>query len=346
MSNSSTMAVTLSVDLVRANLVLTVMKKYMMVLLYLVGLIGSLLNVFTFLQKQLRTNPCSNYFLSASTIEFCIVNTFILVQVIYSFNEPLSIYIITTNAWCKMGNYLLFVLPCLASTYIILATIDRFYTSSSHQKFRKMSQLKVSRILILLTFLLWALFSLHIPIWYKSIRETPTSPMQCSSQLNVPTFFIIVDGFFFALFNGAIIPLFLSIFGFLIYHNVRMSRRRTGAQNNATGNRTAITLNTRTIALNQMNQHLIVMLLVQVSLTVIFNIPYIVIYLYGIYYVVPSVSWSLLLYTIFSYIARWFWFMNYCTTFYLNTLSSRFFRSILKKQLISLIRRLRPRIVP
>ncbi len=164
MSNSSTMAVTLSIDLVRATLVLTVMDKYIMSLLYLVGIVGSLFNVFTFLQKQLRTISCSTYFLSASIIEFSIVNTFILVQVINSFNQQLLTYIITTNVWCKMGNYLLFVLPCLASTYITLATIDRFCTSSSYEKLRKMSQLKVSRILILLAFLLWALFSLHIPI--------------------------------------------------------------------------------------------------------------------------------------------------------------------------------------
>jgi len=185
MSNSSTMAVTLSVDLDRATLVLTVMDKYMMVLLYLVGIIGSLLNVFTFLQKQLRTNSCSNYFLSASIIEFCIVNTFILVQVIYSFNQPLSIYIITTNAWCKMGNYLLFVLPCLASIYITLATIDRFCTSSSYQKFRKMSQLKVSRILILLTFLLWDVFIAYSYMVQKHQRDADKShamlkPVKCT----------------------------------------------------------------------------------------------------------------------------------------------------------------------
>ena len=137
----------------------------------------------------------------------------------------------------------------LASTYIILATVDRFCTSSSYQKLRKLSQLKMSRILIVLTFFIWALFSLHIPIYYKSIRQTPTSPMQCSSQLEVPTFFIIVDGFFYALFNGAIIPLFLSIFGFLIYHNVKMSRRRTASQQ--------ITINIRTITLNRFNLHFI-----------------------------------------------------------------------------------------
>lgn len=340
------MGVTLSVDLARASLVLTVMDKYMTCLLYLVGTIGSLLNIFTFLHKQHRINPCSTYFLSASIIEFCIVNTLVVMQVIDSFNQQLLIYIIETNVWCKMGNYLLFVLPCLASTYITLATIDRFCSSSPYQKLRKVSQLKLSRILIVLTFLVWALFSLHIPIEYKSIRRTPTSSLQCSSELNVPTFFIIVDGFFFALFNGAIIPLFISIFGFLIHHNVRMSRRRTAPQNNTSDRRIATILNTRTIALNQFNQHLIVILLVQVILTVIFNIPYIVIYLYGLYHKVPADSWSSLFYTIFTYIAQWFWYMNYCKTFYVNTLSSRLFRSILKKQLTALIHRFRLIIIP
>ena len=88
------------------------------------------------------------------------------------------------------------------------------------------------------------------------------------------------------------------------------------------------------------------MLLVQVLLTIILNIPYIVIYLLGFYETLPRNPMSIFLYLIFSFVGRWFYYMNYCKTFYLNTLTSKLFRDNLKHQLIHLVRQHRGRILP
>ncbi|CAF4046168.1 unnamed protein product, partial [Rotaria sordida] len=124
------------------------MDKYMIVILYIIGTLGAILNIITFLQKQIRRNSCSLYFLSSSIIDFCIMNVFILMEIITTFNKPLSDRIYSTNIWCKVGNYIMFILPCLSSSYITLASIDRFCISSLNQTLRKCSNFKISRIVI------------------------------------------------------------------------------------------------------------------------------------------------------------------------------------------------------
>ncbi|UJR19174.1 hypothetical protein I4U23_022304 [Adineta vaga] len=158
--------------------------------------------------------------------------------------------------------------------------------------------------------------------------STSTKSAQCQTPSYAAMFVLIFHGYFFALFNGAIVPLFLSIFGFLIYRNVRLSRRR----------RISPTMNINNNPnINRQNLHLIIMLLVQASLTVILNIPYMTVYLRGLYYGVPTEQYLLLLYAISVYLARWFWFLNYAKTFYLNSLSSQIFRNALKQQLLGFI---------
>ncbi|CAF0908642.1 unnamed protein product [Rotaria sordida] len=307
------------------------MDKYMIVILYIIGTLGAILNIITFLQKQIRRNSCSLYFLSSSIIDFCIMNVFILMEIITTFNKPLSDRIYSTNIWCKVGNYIMFILPCLSSSYITLASIDRFCISSLNQTLRKCSNFKISRIVISMVFVVWVLFGLHILIGYDRIRDITTNTDRCTVQTSSATVFIVIDGFFFALFNGAIIPFILCIFGLLIFHNIKVSRQRVNFHQYRGNNNT---VNPTRIGVNRQNFHMILMLLVQVFLTIIFNTPYIVVYLSTFYKRLSFDSYNLFLYIIFSFIARWFYYMNYCKTFYINTLTSELFRNSLRKQFI------------
>ncbi|CAF1555601.1 unnamed protein product, partial [Adineta ricciae] len=167
------------------------------------------------------------------------------------------------------------------------------------------------------------------------VPATSTKPVECKTPSYAAVFVLIFQGYYFALFNGAIVPLCLSIFGFLIYRNVRLSRQRTAPLSNINNNPN----------LNRQNLHLIIMVLVQSCLTVILNIPYMTVYLRGLRYSVPTDQYHLLLYLIFVYLARWFWFSNHAKTFYLNSLSSQAFRDALKQQLFHVIRQSRVSIV-
>jgi len=333
-TNTSINTILLS-DLIRTAIIVPIMDKYMLIILYIFGIIGSLLNIITLLQKQFRNNPCSLYFVSASITDFNIMNLVLFMDLLRYINTKYFVYINSFTIWCQLGKYFTFVLPCLSSTYIILASIDRFSASSHRQKFRKFSQIKVSRILIPLLFIIWILFSSHILILFYILPYTPISTYQCTYIRNLYIFYLIIDGYFFALFNGMIIPILLAIFGLLIYRNVEQSRRRTVPIRNTSINR--IIISGSNPNLNRYNLHLITMLLVQSSLTIFLNIPYMTIYLNGFYNNAPTNQFTLIFYIIFTYMARWFWFINYCKTFYLNTLSSKIFRKTLKQQLINFI---------
>ncbi|CAF4005792.1 unnamed protein product, partial [Rotaria sordida] len=184
------------------------------------------------------------------------------------------------------------------------------------------------------------LFSLHIPIVYNRIRDPLTNITRCSVQIGSPTTFLIIDGFFFSLYKGAITPFLLCIFGLLIYYNMKRSRARVMPQTLSRSNRTTTaqisSITPIIIVQNRKTSHMLTMLLVQVFLTIILNIPYMVIYLFGFFNQIPKDLFQLLLYIMFSFIARWFYYMNYCKTFYINTLTSKLFRNSLRQQFLDL----------
>jgi hypothetical protein len=342
-------AVATASDVLIAIQVLGVIDRYIEIILYILGVCGALLNIFTFSQNQLRSNPCSIYFLAASFCDLCTCNIFILVQIVSVFDYQDYLQFSHTSFWCKFGNYCIFTFPCLSSLYITLASIDRFCTSSRRAGLRKLSSVKVSRVVTPCVFLIWGLFSLHTAIAYDLRKFTPTATaLTCTPPENVYTFFVIIDGFFFALFNGAIAPFFLTLFGILIIRHVRQTRHRTAAvvpvvpiPPVGSGSVPGTTNRSSVIQISRTNHHLITMLLVQVCLTVFLNLPYVIVYLNDLYHTVTVT----LLYVIVAYITTWFWYLNYCKTFYVNTLSSQLFRSILKQQVLYLLHRSRTQLV-
>ena len=302
-------------------IVLVNAEKYVFLCLYTFGTIGSLLNIYIFVQKRFRIKSCSNYFLASSVTDLFYINSFILLQLLSLFQAQIGRSIGSTVLWCKFGSYAYFLLPCLASTYITSASIDRFCASSSSNRLQQLSRNKISYIVVLSIFLFWALFALHIPIAYDRVRLNPnSSTTSCTPTLSIgATVFIIIDGFFYSLFNGLINPCFLILFGLLIYRNVRHFHRR-------------IHPNANQIILRD-NQHLIRMVLFQIILTIFLQFPFIVLYLYGIYHSTPTNSLALTFYQIFSYIARWFLSLNYCKAFYVNLCSSQTFRKLFQRKL-------------
>ena len=101
-------------DIAQLSTIIVIIDRHMIVILYITGIIGALLNIITFLQRKIRKNPCSVYFLSTSITDFCVMNVFILMEIITTYNKPLSDRIYSTRTWCKLGNYIMFLLPCLS----------------------------------------------------------------------------------------------------------------------------------------------------------------------------------------------------------------------------------------
>ncbi len=128
MANNTDITTILLPDLVRALVILQMMGECVLILVYICGIIASLFNVFTLLQKQFPRNPCSLYFLSASTTDFSIMNLVLLMDRMRYFNPKLF---------------------CLSSTYISLSCIDCFCTSSHREKLRWLSRILIPLVLII-----------------------------------------------------------------------------------------------------------------------------------------------------------------------------------------------------
>ncbi|CAF1647378.1 unnamed protein product [Adineta ricciae] len=327
-------------DVLRTIENLKEVHKYMLIVLYNIGMYGSCLNMVTFLQKKLRNNPCGVYLLSTSVIDFCIMNVFLLMDIIVGFNPSLAATIHETRIWCKFGLYLKFILPCLSSTYLTLASIDRFCISSANPTLRQWSSLKISWIVVVSAFAIWILIGLHIPALYDIIYDPIHMGYTCDVARGSRTIVLVIDGFLFSLFNGLIIPFISCIFGLLIYFNMKKSWARILPQQNTeiTATITASAHRTRIVP-NRRSSHMLFMLLVQVLATFFLNIPFIVIYLLKYVDRGPRNLYEAKIFFIFHYIGLWSYYLNYCKTFYINTLTSRLFRRTLCGQFSSCLSR-------
>ncbi|CAF1635865.1 unnamed protein product [Adineta ricciae] len=89
------------------------------------------------------------------------------------------------------------------------------------------------------------------------------------------------------------------------------------------------------------NVHMFRMVIVQISLTSILQIPFAVLFIYT--YLKPVITDPLIqqVYFTSAFIARWLYVANYCKTFYVNTLTSKLFRSSLRQQCLDLFSRRR-----
>jgi hypothetical protein len=222
---------------------------------------------------------------------------------------------------CKFRNYLVIVLPIISTSFIILASIDRWAQSSLNVNRRKFSNRKIAYLLIILTILFWFSILSHQLVFYQ------ISNGKCGGNSKSYDIFHRI----FNVFCIGIIPfVLLSTFGFLTLKNVKKSLRRIIPSINVGGNQ---------INLNRKQNQLLRMVLVQVIATIILTFPY----LLTMSYITISKDFddktegNEQIENLLDLITRDLWYLNYTKSFYIYTLSSTLFRKTFKKNLIKLI---------
>ena len=108
-----------------------------------IGTIGNIFNIIIFTRRELRNNPCSLYFLIGS-INNCFVLDFSLLSRYLADTWKLDLATIN-NLACKMRNFFTQSSLTFALWFIVLASIDRYLSSSPHARFRQLSSLSVAR---------------------------------------------------------------------------------------------------------------------------------------------------------------------------------------------------------
>ncbi|CAF1000550.1 unnamed protein product [Didymodactylos carnosus] len=223
---------------------------YANILLYIFGVIGSVLNTIIFSQKQSRTSSCSMYFLASSITDFLTIHLAFIPR-FYSFvNTDPNTY---SLLYCRWRFYVFHSLIMLSRYYIVLACIDRFALCSTNVKYRQFSRSKIAFRLIPLTALVWFIIPIHI-ILFQTIDKN-----RCTQVGFYSLFFSI----YAVIFAAVLPPLFMIVFTLLIFKNVKQIRRRIQP-----------TTASNSLHIKQRDYQLIKMLLLQVIVYIISTLPY------------------------------------------------------------------------
>lgn len=284
------------------------------------GNIGCILNFITFTAKQLRQNSCGWYFLLSAIVDFAIVNFGLITKLFSDYFG--SKYHNTSRTYCKLRIYIIWLLPCISTCYLVFAALDRCLSTSEKTNYRSFSRLYIARRLSLIPIVVYALTSIHLLIYYD-LRPN------CAPEPGVYSIFLSS----YSIFWTSVIPQgLLLIFGIQTYRNVRSSRKRLAQGNQSTTNRT--------------DTHLIRMTLIQVIFSsILLNIRTTYFSYYAITIDMGKTERQIAFEALLLQLSSFIFLANFAKSFYLNTLMSRLFRQILIQRLrfcLNPIRRIHP----
>ncbi|UJR07011.1 hypothetical protein I4U23_011300 [Adineta vaga] len=282
------------------------------------GTFGNVLNIILFTRPNLRTNPCSIYFIASSINNILFMYLFELINYLSSIWH---VYILPkSNFWCKLDIIIGYLPFTLILWFPVLASIDRFLSSSRNIQVRHLSSLKIARRVIVGIYIVFLLLLVHLFIYYELV---PTSNNGFDCGVSSEEYFVFFN--FFVPILCCILPILLMcIFGILILHNVRSVHVRIVPHAN----------NARNDHIRSNDRHMAKMLLFQILITVIMSLPYIgTTMFYTLAVVKYKYDLSLLqnmIYTCANVIAGLLYYTNSVTGFYIYTMASSKFRKEMK----------------
>ncbi|CAF1311405.1 unnamed protein product [Adineta ricciae] len=281
------------------------------------GTFGNICNIIIFTRPALRTNPCSMYFLAGSINNTIAIYFTIFVRyMIEAWNLDITL---TSVFICKVRQYLSSTAMALCSWFIVLASIDRFLSSSKSVRLRRLSSVSIARKVIILTIIIMlALYSTVLIIY--EIAVTYGQRVCTITSINYFIYYTVEP------FIMGVIPVILqSIFGALIVLNVRSMHNRV----------VPIADNARNERQRSNDRQLVKMHLIQVLIAILLLSPYAIQVTYYSITVtmlkrpLPMFDQAIFVFTL--NLERFFATTNPVISFYLYTLTGPKFRSEFKR---------------
>jgi hypothetical protein len=187
---------------------------YCPIIIITMGNIGCLCNFITFTSIKLRKTSCSLYFFAAAIFDLLTLDFGTLTRLLADhfgyilFNQ--------SRAYCKIRQYLVTVLPATATCFIVLATMDRYMSTSAKLTYRSFATMKRAKWIVSLSLTICSLSYLH----YMIFSELTTT---CGLQSGAYSLFTVV----YSIVWTSIIPHFLMLcFGFGTQWHIRTLHRR------------------------------------------------------------------------------------------------------------------------
>ncbi|UJR20484.1 hypothetical protein I4U23_023612 [Adineta vaga] len=282
------------------------------------GTFGNFCNIIIFTRPALRTNPCSLYFLAGSLANLLVIYVALLTRYLATSwaYDPSA----TSMIWCKTRHILVYPSLSLVLWFIVLASIDRYLSSSRNIRFRQLSTVSVAWKIILITTLLTFLSNIHVLVF---ARAEPINGISTCTIL--PNEYLIFFNIFVPIVSCILPIILMGTFGILTILNVRLIRKRIIPQEN----------NRRNERLRSNDRQLVIMLLCQVLITTIIVAPWALINMFSaIGVTILKYTFSTMNQAIYNFafnVSRMLYYMNPAVSFYIYTLSGPKFRLEIKQ---------------
>ncbi|CAF3742123.1 unnamed protein product [Rotaria sordida] len=127
------------------------LNRYIPITCLILGSIGHILNILVFTRPLIRTNPCSIYFVSGSIANFISLYVGLITPFLGTYNlDPTQ----TSNILCEIRFYLRYSTITLSTWFILLACIDRLFSTSNNVNIRLWSSIYLTKRIIILAIII------------------------------------------------------------------------------------------------------------------------------------------------------------------------------------------------
>ena len=277
---------------------------YSQPVLIVLGTIGALLNQILFRrEKSLRSASCSLYFRALSINDLLVLYFVVLTQWL---NDQFGIDPMNKHPWyCKIRTYSIYFLYAISPYFIVLGCFDRLCRSSRNIRWRRIATLSVARQMIPILVVLILLIYVHIPFQFDLIQSI-------CMPLNAAYFQFL--GYFLLIFYCLLPPILMSIFCtctclFLNHHRDKQRMRGVLRVSSVHSYR------------RYQDYQLIKLLFLYVATNIICTLPFTVVFLLNVYHYGSAPKLAILI-KCTVLLAN----VNYCTSFYVYTLSTPMYR--------------------
>ena len=266
----------------------------------IIGIVGNLLNIIVLTRPTLYYHACSRYFLALASNDLFFSGIVLIYRLLaYGYQMDLANY---SMAACKAVNYISTMASFLAPYFIVCASIDRYWTSSTNALIRRLSNVRMASRLILIVIIVFLLLFIHILVLADL---QPEMGYYCLIQANTlyAQIYIIAQVFLFA----AVPPSLMIFFGLMTIRNLHTTNVIAAAVSR----------------FNRTERQLARMLFVQVTVHILLTLPSSVTYLIA---ALPNTIRSTPTFAFALTITQLIFNFDYITSFFLYLLSGRLYR--------------------
>lgn len=239
---------------------LAIIQQYLTValgVLLVIGVIGNTLNCLVFLQKRLRSNPCSVFFAAASVANVIVMIYYITPTIHSAYNTPPE-----NSNWiyCKLRLYIRNALLVISRCYLTMACVTCYAQSSRNARIREFFRPAVVLRIIVMIPIIWFIIPLHIPML------TTIQNGKCLMWTGAAALYHSI----YICFVAAILPTSLmAIFSLLAYRNLKRMMHHVHPNNATSHNQ-----DTEKLRIQRRDRQLSTMLFIQIIVYMIFTFSY------------------------------------------------------------------------